>query len=132
MDLRKTYLVLEPDNSAMTVPVDERFWPDLMSGRPTSDGARLVANTRGRLMGAFEQKADWPHWERHPGGDEVLVLLEGRMTLILDEDDGERRVDLPTGGACVVPRGVWHRGLVREPGLLLAVTPGQGTEHRPV
>ena len=33
---------------------------------------------------------------------------------------------------CVVPRGVWHRLLVREPGDLLFATPGPSTEQRSV
>ena len=132
MDLRRTYLVLEPDNRAKQVDVDESFWPDLMSREPKSDSAKLVAGTKGRLMGAFEQKADWPHWEMHPEGDEVLVLLSGRIVLILDTSGGEHRLELSPGDACVVPRGVWHRGLVPEPGVLLGITPGANTQHRPV
>jgi len=31
-----------------------------------------------------------------------------------------------------VPRAVWHRGLVRKPGKLMFITPGAGTDHRPV
>jgi len=32
----------------------------------------------------------------------------------------------------VVPQGVWHRAEVKKPGTLLFITPGAGTEHRPV
>ena len=45
---------------------------------------------------------------------------------------GERRVALASGQACLVPRGVWHRVVVREPGRLLFVTYGEGTQHRPL
>lgn len=131
MDLRKTYLVLQPDNTADAVEVGPEFWADLSSGAPQTAGARLVAESQGRMLGAYRQEADWPHWERHPAGDEVLVLLSGRMTLIFDQEP-DRRVELTPGEAAVVPRGVWHRALVHEPGTLLGITPGQGTEHRAI
>jgi len=35
-------------------------------------------------------------------------------------------------GACIVPRGQWHRAVVHEPSELLHVTRGAGTRHRPV
>jgi hypothetical protein len=31
-----------------------------------------------------------------------------------------------------VPRNTWHRALVKKPGKLMFITPGAGTEHRPV
>jgi hypothetical protein len=61
----------------------------------------------GRLVTVshFRDQRDWPHAEMHPAGD-------------------ERRQ------ACVVPRGVWHHCIVREPSVLLGVTRGAGTLHR--
>jgi hypothetical protein len=40
--------------------------------------------------------------------------------------------ELTAGQTFVVPRGVWHRGIVRQPGELMFITPGAGTDHRPV
>jgi mannose-6-phosphate isomerase-like protein (cupin superfamily) len=45
--------------------------------------------------------------------------------------DGERLVALEAGMTCIVPRGVWHRAIVREPGDTLHITRGEGTQHRP-
>ncbi len=40
-------------------------------------------------------------------------------------------VELRGRCACVVPRGVWHRGIVRSPSDALSITRGKDTEHRP-
>jgi mannose-6-phosphate isomerase-like protein (cupin superfamily) len=87
---------------------------------------------RGRLMGVVAQSKDWDHWERHPHGEEILVLLSGEIEMVLETAEGERRATLQAGQAFVVPRGLWHRGIVRQAGELMFVTPGVGTEHRPV
>jgi mannose-6-phosphate isomerase-like protein (cupin superfamily) len=76
--------------------------------------------------------ADWRQYEMHPAGDEVVVLLSGAVTFVLEEAAGERRVALKPHQACVVPRGVWHRAIVDEPGAALFITRGAGTQHRPL
>ena len=121
--LDSTYVNLRPDDGAATLKINARFWA-------TIDKRRDLA--RGRLMGVTQQKADWPHWERHPGGDEILVMLSGEMDLVLETRSGKRRTRLRAGQTFVVPRGIWHRGLARKPGRLMFITPGAGTEHRPV
>lgn len=59
------------------------------------------------------------------------MLLSGAMDLILEAPEGERAVALAAGQAGIVPRGVWHRAVVRAPGETLHVTRGGGTQHRP-
>jgi quercetin dioxygenase-like cupin family protein len=83
-------------------------------------------------LGTVGQAKDWDHWERHPAGEEILTLLSGELELVLDLPDGERRAVLTAGQTFVVPRGIWHRAIVRQPGELLFITAGAGTEHRPV
>jgi uncharacterized cupin superfamily protein len=85
----------------------------------------------GRLVGMFHQTASWSSWERHPAGEEVVLLLSGRADLIQEIDGDERRVPLRPGQAVVNPTGVWHTADVHEPGDILTVTPGRGTEHKP-
>jgi mannose-6-phosphate isomerase-like protein (cupin superfamily) len=74
------------------------------------------------------------HWERHPGGDEVVGCLRGSVRLVLRGD--ARRPDavlaLDPGAAAVVPRGRWHRLEVDEPTELLVTTIRAGTELEPV
>jgi mannose-6-phosphate isomerase-like protein (cupin superfamily) len=57
-------------------------------------------------------------------------MLSAEMEIVLEIEKGERRTKLEEGQAVVVPRGVWHRGIVRKPGMLMFITPGAGTEHR--
>jgi mannose-6-phosphate isomerase-like protein (cupin superfamily) len=85
----------------------------------------------GRMVCVFPQPASWSTWERHPAGEELVVLLSGRIDVIQEIDGEHRRVELHAGQAMVNPRGVWHTADVHEPGKGLFVTPGRGTEHRP-
>ncbi|WP_347507681.1 cupin domain-containing protein [Pseudomonas anguilliseptica] len=84
-------------------------------------------------MSAFSFSADWPSWECHPAGEELVMLLSGSAVLLLEEADGERELLLDTVGSYVlVPQGVWHTARTMQPPTLLFLTPGAGTEHRPV
>jgi mannose-6-phosphate isomerase-like protein (cupin superfamily) len=85
----------------------------------------------GRLVMMGRSAESWTTWERHPAGEEVVVLLSGRMDLIQRSDGAERRIHLLPGQAVVNPAGVWHTADVHEPGDALFITPGQGTEHEP-
>jgi mannose-6-phosphate isomerase-like protein (cupin superfamily) len=108
---------IDPSNS---------FWEDLGAGSyPHLD--------QGRLMSAFEFSESWATWERHPTGEELVMLLSGAATLILEEGGEERRVDLSEPGQYVlVPKGVWHTATTSVSTAMLFLTPGDGTEHRAV
>ena len=121
--LDKTFINLRPDDSARTIRVGPRFWATVSRGSDLGDG-RLVSMNR--------QATDWPHWERHPAGEEILVLLSGELQIVLQAGRRSRRVRLKAGQSMVVPKGSWHRVIVRKPGDLLFITPGAGTEHRPL
>ncbi|WP_439569338.1 cupin domain-containing protein [Sphingopyxis sp.] len=72
------------------------------------------------------------HWERHPDGDETLLVIEGRLRLYLDlEGQSAEPIVIAAGEAAVVPAGLWHRLEVVEPGRLLTFTPVTGGELRP-
>lgn len=86
----------------------------------------------GRLVAMSPQDRSWTSWERHPAGEEVVVLLSGRVDLVQDTDGEENVVELRPGFAAINPAGVWHRSVVHEPGQALFITPGRGTEHRPL
>jgi len=87
----------------------------------------------GHTIGAPLMTREPPHvGEMHPDGDELLFLLSGSVTVVIEDEEPPRRVDLAPGQALVVPRGVWHRVLLNEPSQLLHVTPGPGGEHRPL
>jgi mannose-6-phosphate isomerase-like protein (cupin superfamily) len=120
-DPTTTYVDLAP-SGATAIPVTETFWPDMIEGRLA---------LKGRLVSAYEIH-DFPHWERHPAGEELIVMLSGAMDIILEEPGGLRTVSVGAGQAFLVPKNVWHRGIVRAPGRALFVTEGAGTEHKPI
>jgi len=120
--LDSTYIHLRPDESALAMEGGAAFWRGIETRHDLD---------RGRLMGSTDQKADWDHWERHPAGDEILTLLSGEMVVVLETAAGEQHVPLKSGETFIVPKGVWHRAIVRAPGRLMFVTPGAGTEHKP-
>ena len=121
-DLQTTYLDLAGDGSARAIAVTPDFWAALERGDERVEG---------RMVAVFPMTEDWPHWERHPAGDELVYCLSGALDLVLDLPAGEHTVSLSAGKGVLVPTGVWHRGVVREPGNCLFVTPGEGTEHKP-
>jgi mannose-6-phosphate isomerase-like protein (cupin superfamily) len=132
IDLLKNYLLLEPDGAAVLLPGGGDFWRQLMSGDPTDPGIRqLMASENGRLLSVLSMGADWTNWEMHPAGDEILFMLEGAATFLLDLPEGLRRVSLSAERLLVIPKGVWHTAKVSGPARLLAITAGRGTQHRP-
>jgi mannose-6-phosphate isomerase-like protein (cupin superfamily) len=120
LDLEDTYLSLDGKGALHAHPV-EGFWETV------DDNDQVL----GTLVSGYVSREDWPNWEMHPEGDEVLILVEGRMTMVLDEPPGERRLEMDPGATCIVPKGIWHRALVAEPSRFIAITYGAGTTHRP-
>src|SRR5262245_33824579 len=85
-----------------------------------------------RRISAPRPEAGRPRKEAVHDGDELLLLLSGALDVILDLPEGERTIPLTAGGACLVPRGVWHRLAMHQPSDLVFVTPPAGTLRRPV
>ena len=119
-DLIDTYVHLEEGGGAVPEEVGADFWQTI--GARDYDGRRLVC--------FFQLTDDSSTWEMHPAGDELVYLLSGAVDLVLQETEGNRVVELRKRAACIVPRGVWHRQVVRKPSDLLLITPGAGTQHR--
>lgn len=68
-------------------------------------------------------------WERHSSGDEIVMILEGMTTVILQLESGEEHIDLIADDVVIVPENVWHRFQNSVKLKVLTVTP-QPTEHR--
>jgi quercetin dioxygenase-like cupin family protein len=85
----------------------------------------------GRMVMIFDAAEDGDSWERHPAGDEVVICLSGRVTVIREVDGVEDPVHLAPGEAMINPGGVWHVVDVDGPARFMTITPGVGTEHRP-
>jgi len=96
---------------------------------PTQPQMRFLGKFGGVVAGAVHMMRDTP-WEMHPRGDECLHLLSGAIDVIVEHGGLSQAAELRAGGSCVIPRGQWHRQVVREPGDLLFITPAAGTQHR--
>lgn len=120
--LGPNYIHLGDEGAATPVPVGPDFWQRIAERRELHEG---------RLLTYFHLGPGNVHWEMHPAGEEILILVSGKTAILLEEPHGrQRRVQLGAGEAFIVPRGTWHAFEVAEPGELLAITPGAGTEVR--
>jgi quercetin dioxygenase-like cupin family protein len=126
-DLNATFVHL--GLGATATPLPDFRWDDEYLDGYTAEHA--ADGDKGRLVMMDEARSTWTSWERHPAGEEVVVLLSGRVTLIQEIDGREQRTEMGPGQAVINPKGVWHTCDVHEPGQTLFVTPGRGTEHRP-
>jgi len=124
-DLASTFVVLQPDQRAVPVENSPGVFEEL---------DRRFAGFKGHvLVATFAFDSDWPTWERHPAGDELVCLLSGDVRMVLDHDGAEQVVHLRNAGEYVlVPRGAWHTARTAVATNMLFVTPGEGTENKPV
>jgi mannose-6-phosphate isomerase-like protein (cupin superfamily) len=124
-DLASTFVVVEPDHRAIPVAVTPTIYEEL---------DRLFDHFKGRLLVAsFSFESDWPSWEIHPAGDEIVCLMSGAATMILDRSGGQETVHLRDPGAFVIiPKGTWHTARTSVPTTMLFVTPGEGTQNKPI
>src|SRR6202158_714408 len=68
-------------------------------------------------------------WERHPGGDEMIYVVEGAAELVTLTDDGPVKSKLHEGSLFVCPRGLWHQTVPKPSVAAFYLTPGEGTEN---
>lgn len=120
----ETYLHLAADGTATALAGGERFW--------SQPAEALERHGLGWLVSEYEVSTDWPNWEMHPAGDELVYVLSGAARLLLEQPDGVEEVVVIGPGLVVVPRGVWHTARVAQPTRFLHVTRGAGTRHRAV
>jgi mannose-6-phosphate isomerase-like protein (cupin superfamily) len=124
VDLAASNVILDAGSGARAVPGGDEFWAALASGAyPELDEGRLVA--------MFDYDSDWKSWEMHPEGEELVILVSGRATFVIETDGSEQTIVLSRPGEMViVPRGTWHTARTDTPVRMLFVTAGKGTEHR--
>ncbi len=116
------FAILKPDLLVEQRAVTPEFYETLDRDYDQFRGHVLIA--------AHSFDSDWSTWEKHPAGDELVVLLSGAAELVLSEAGGERCIALSTPGefACV-PKDTWHTARVSTPTQMLFLTPGEGTEN---
>lgn len=103
----------------------EPAWYEAYGERTGADGVE------GRLVSMHTFGSDWDMWEMHPEGSEMVVVTAGRLTLIQEQPEGERRIELAAGQYAINPPGVWHTASATAPVTALFITSGIGTQHRP-
>ena len=122
-NLQTEFAVLQPDLQMDPVNVTPTLFEEL--------GQRFDGFKGRVLVSAFQFDSDWPQWERHPAGDELVCLLSGEAELLLHLEGGV--TTLPLREPCsyvVVPKGTWHTARIRAtPTRMLFITPGEGTEN---
>lgn len=119
-DLRTTFVVLDPGLAATQMAVGPALYEEL--------DTRFSGFRQCLLVAEYVFDRDWPTWEIHPAGDEILYLLEGAAELRL-RVDGETRVvpfDRP-GASVIIRRGTWHTARIATRARMLFITPGEGT-----
>jgi len=121
-DLEKTYLGLDGKGRVTAMAGGPEFWRTV-DKNPNAGGTLVTVSTG---------DGDWKHWEMHPRGDEVLIVLEGNGRMIFEQPDGEQTFDLAPGSTLIVPAGTWHRAVGQKQLRLLFMTYGEGTTHKPV
>src|ERR671911_149727 len=89
-DLSATYVHLGLGARATPLP-DFEWTPEYLEayGRRFADDGR-----EGPLLTIGRSAESGTTWEPHPAGEEVVVLLSGRMDLIQRTDGAERRIPL--------------------------------------
>ncbi len=122
-DLSCDFVVLCPDQAATAMPASPSLYEEL--------DTRFNGFTDHWLVAVHGFNADWPSWEIHPAGDEIVVLLSGEVTLVLKNDGGDQFIALNIPGSYViVPRDTWHTARIDAPSRMLFITPGESTENR--
>lgn len=125
-DINTSYARLRPDASVEVLDVGASFWEELGRGQLGSFENEYLVTTQ-----SFTE--DWPLWEMHPMGDEIVILLKGSIELLLEKQSGQKSLPLQRSGEWVlVPKGTWHTARVTALCTVLFITAGEGTLHRPV
>ena len=67
---------------------------------------QLASYRDGMLL--LNKSAGKGHWETHPE-DELVYVLDGKLTLDIVEQDTVQSFELSAGMMVIVPPGAWHR-----------------------
>jgi mannose-6-phosphate isomerase-like protein (cupin superfamily) len=91
----------------------------------------LEDGAEGRLVALHRFSSSWDTWEVHPHGDEVVICIEGEMTLYQDIEGVVGKISLRSGEAAINPPGAWHTADIDGPAAAVFITAGMGTQNRP-
>ncbi len=132
----QTYAPEMPNDALTTISVDDSiaaltFLADRSPPTTADESARAFKELcKYRDGGIFVGHwAGTSEWERHPVGDEIVMVMGGETTLFVWSESGEQPNRLGAGDLVVVPQGTWHRFETPLGVQVLSVTP-QPTDHR--
>jgi quercetin dioxygenase-like cupin family protein len=90
-----------------------------------------TAANPGRIIMVETMAGDWPTWERHTQGDELVIVLDGSGTFHQDLNGEVRSSPFKAGDTFLNPKGAWHTADVTAPMRAIYITPCPGTENKP-
>jgi mannose-6-phosphate isomerase-like protein (cupin superfamily) len=122
-DSTQTYFWLSGDGAAEPAAADG-FWSDFAALERKSQASPWLVTTH-----LFD--SDFAHWEMHPEGDEIFFAQSGSFVATLEQDGARADHALKGGETLLIPKGAWHFLKVLEPGRIVVITAGRGTQHRP-
>ena len=100
--------------------------PESYGVDPETFASRLADYRNGGVF--VSHWAGLGEWERHPNGDEIVMVIEGEARVFLIQQDEETECRLAAGELIVIPENTWHR-LESAEVKIMTVTP-RPTEHR--
>ena len=108
LNLKDIFSFIFPDKSVEPVTFTPSLYAELDATFDQFRNRHLVS------MHRFEE--DWASWEKHPAGDELVILVSGSAVVVLELDSGEfyERLEKP-GDYLVVPADTWHTARFSEP-----------------
>ena len=122
LNMKNEFVVMSPNKDAFIEQNDNGLYQRLDSRYGDFLGHELIS--------CYEFTSDWPTWEIHPKGDEVVMLMSGSATFLLKLENGVVSVELKEEGQyVVVPKGTWHTAKTPSYSKLVFITPGQGTKN---
>lgn len=116
--------------AGMRAPIVPHDLREAVKDLPAAELKRLGSLDRATI-GVFRFSGRAP-WERHPDGDELILVLDGggEITVLTDEEGADPiHAELRPGRLFVCPRGLWHRPVATPSMTALYVTPLGGSEH---
>lgn len=123
--IEKEFIVINPDKKAFVENFDAKLYQRLNLDYEGFKGHQLIS--------CHEFSEDWSSWEIHPHGDEVVLLLSGKVTLILQLEEGIQEVALEREGTYViVPQNTCHTAKTHVKTRMLFITAGEATQHKDV
>jgi mannose-6-phosphate isomerase-like protein (cupin superfamily) len=92
------------------------------------DFQELAPFNGGAFCMYYGDQGDQPDWELHPDTDELLMVLEGSVTVEILTPTDRHRLPLTAGQFTVVPKGHWHRHTDAHDVVEMFFTPGTTLE----